>query len=776
MLRSHRATPGGESQPPKSRSASAKHQQSTSSRLTRSRSRELGEAPAHSSFKVPSIPQKSDYAAGQTFVLRTPRTSDASSRGNGLSPITESRANEARHSLEFSPSHQSNISQTYVAESHADHGNISGTTMFQADDSEREAEEVDLHLILDTLPDLLTASNKALRLLTPSGLSYANISKHFQTSKFGARLNRIKETFDAQKKCMSKDSFIPIERFVAALSSIKPLDWKPRGIYQKANLAQLALDLIRPQPTTLIEAVDNSFPFAFIESVTSSKGDDLKTETVQLGLEIRTQHFIANLRSKAANQTSKPEELLEDVFFSSSLGEDDGEIRGWQMDGLEDDSCCIPEEYLGIAEERIDLIRRCLGKDGELEAEFPWSEFVVGIAGWIRAQASDIDKQLESQMPIEEATKILQAELDKQSSFGPGHTLDRISSPILDDVEPPAERNPTPERSPAPETSVETSKEAEEQSQAIASPSPPQRHRFKGKGALQRLLGLGTAKNAPPKPVTLPAAEEDAPPRGQHNEPTAKLLDYDDDALLNVGATTPSPPRDLQTEAAPVITIQGPPLKDRSRSEPEERVPPLSSLDILRLSEEGIRTARSTKQDRPRAAFIDRQLDAHRVSPISTQSDRHLPNGPKKRTAEDAFHVEESEEDTGFETDTRPRKLRRERPHKTPAPPRPTATASSSIDSTADSRLAARTTYTVPASTAPHRFEQIAETLPAFNVKIRRPWSLEEETCLRELIEECGPSWAKIKELDSRAGNILHKRSQGHIKDKGGQMLYDDLM
>ncbi|KAK2863693.1 hypothetical protein FQN49_004089 [Arthroderma sp. PD_2] len=799
MARLRKITPSGESQPPKSRSASAKRQQgATSSRLTRSRSRELGESPAHLSYKVPSVPQKSDNAAERTHVLRTPRSSDASSRGNGLSPIAERRVNEASHGLEFSPGHQSHLSQTYVAESQADHGNISGTTMLQTDDSEHESEGLDAHLILDTLPDLLSASNKALDLLSPPGISYASISKHFQTSKFGARFNRIKETFEAQKKCMGKANFIPVERSVEALSSIKRLDWKSRGLYQKANLAQLALDLVKPQPTTSTAVADDNFPIAFMDSFTHglawpSREDDLKRETVQLGLELRTQRFIATLRSDSASEGSEPEELLEDVFYNPSLGDLDAGLRGWAMNGLEDDDNQVPREFHGIVRERVDLIRRSLGKKGGLEAEFPWSDFVIDIANWIRKRANDIDQQLRSQMSIEDAVKILQAELDKHSSFGPGHTLDTISSPVLDDVEPPAERNTTPEKV------VETSKEGDEGREAAASPIPRPRRRFLGKGALRRVLAIEPGKEAPPKPAPPPAVEEGPPPPSQHEELPAELFDYDNNTLLNVEESSPPPQQDPLPETEPANITQESSQKGRTRDKPEERT--ISNAEILNLAAEG-NMAVLNKRKGPRGAFIDRQNDARRISPISyspsPRSDIRAPSSPQKRTAAKAFdhNDDESEEDSEFETDNRPPKQRRVLPPRPviasssrtssiqapprPAqpPPRPAASSSSRMDSTTNTRLTGRTTNAIPASTAPQRFEQIAvETQPTLNWSPRRAWSLAEETCLRELIEECGgPAWSEIKRRDAMAGDILFRRTQVQIKDKGGQMHYDDLM
>ncbi|KAM5476896.1 hypothetical protein MauCBS54593_000166 [Microsporum audouinii] len=828
MAQAHSVTP--QSRPPKSRSVSAKRQQGTSSRLTRSRSRELGEGPAPLSFKVPSVPQRSDDATRRKSVPRTPRTSDVSSRGNGLSTIKEHRTNDTRHGLEFSPGHQSNISQTYVAESQADHGNISGTTMLQIDDSEQESDELDPHLILDTLPDLLNASNKALDLLAPPGISYTKISKHFQTPKFAARLNRIRETFQTQKKCIGKANFIPVERSAVALSSIKQLNWKPQGLYQKANLAQLALDLINPHPTTSTAVADDNFPVAFVDSFPSglagpSGEEDCRREIVQLGLELRTQRFIANLQSDTGSQSSGPEELLEDVFYNPSLGEYDAGLKGWTMNGLENDEDQLPEEFHDIVQERILLIRRLLSRKGDLEAEFPWSDFVIDIANWIRRRADDIDQQLSSQRPVEEAVKILQAELDKRSSFGPGNPLETTSDPILDEVESPVERNTTPERP------VECDDREIEESEAATSPTARPHRRFRGKGALQRVLTVGPVEEIPPilaqptavevngepqaaenpvprprrrfqgkgalrrvlaigpsneAPSTLPPATGNGtiPSPGQDKEAPAAVLGPGKDPRINSEEPSASLLQNSPPRPTPRIGNQESPQNNGLNNRHEEELPPLSSAEIWRLSEEGKKTLKIKQENRPRGAFIDRQADARRVSPISfTPSPR--PNGPparspQKRSAAEALdhHDDESEEDDDeFETDNRPPKKRRVA--NTPAPPRPTPASGPHIASTSNSRQASisnnSATGTAP---PPQRFEQVAvETQPVLNWTPRRAWSLEEEACLRELIDECGgPAWSEIKKRDSMAGNILFKRTQVQIKDKGGQMHYDDLM
>ncbi|OAL74935.1 hypothetical protein A7D00_0532 [Trichophyton violaceum] len=874
------ATPTRQSQPPKSRSVSAKGAQGTSSRLTRSRSRELGESPAPASFKVPSLPLKRDEVGDQKPVPKTPRASDASTRGNNLSPIAEDCADGPRIGIEFSPSHPSYISQTYVAESHTDHGNISGTTMLQTDESGYETDEPDPHLLLDTLPDLLNASTKALDLLAPPGISYANISKYFQTPKFSARLNRTKVTFETQKKCITKASFIPVDRSVKALSSIKKLEWQSRGLYQKANLAQLALDLINPRLTTLTGTVDDSFPLAFMDSRSlgdsrTSAEDDLRKETFQIGLELRTQRFISSLLSNSPGQYSEPEELLADVFYNPSLGEVNTELKGWEMDGLVDEDDQLPEEFYGTVQERIDLIRKLVVQEGGLEARFPWSEFIVSIANWIRRRVNAIDQQLSSQIPVEEAMRILQSELDKRSSFGPGNPMEPILDPAIDEVEPPVERNTTPDRTmeirqegkeepaatispttmprrrfrgrgalqqvlaagPARDASSmpkqATTADIVESLQAPANPTTPTRRRFRGKGALQQVLATEPVQDAPSIPeqtTSVEITENPQPPVSPALHPPRRFqrkaaLRY----LLGIGATDKSSstsdiPADEANIAPPVPQIkeraetrlipvqeslfddevlgdglQSPPLQNSppqptpgvrtqesprnngpSNSRPEE-LPPLSSAEIWRLSEEGNMARKSKQVAKNLGAFIDRQANAHRVSPISFSPSPRASvapvSGPQKRGAGAVdYDSDESEsDDDEFETDSRPVKKRRV--ISAPAPPRPTPGSISRGDRT-NSRGATRTRSPSTTAPPPQRFESVnVEVQRAGNWAPRRAWSLEEETCLRELIEVCGgPSWAEIKRRDSMAGNILSKRTQVQIKDKGAQMHYDDLM
>ncbi|EFR02490.1 hypothetical protein MGYG_05483 [Nannizzia gypsea CBS 118893] len=794
---------------------------------------ELGEIPAPASFKVPSLLPKRDDVSSQKPAPRTPRTSDVSTRGNDLSPIAEDRANGPRHGIEFSPGHQSYLSQTYVAESQTDHGNISGTTMLQTDDSDHETDEPDPHLLLDTLPDLLNASTKALDLLAPPGISYANVAKHFQTAKFSVRYNRAKVTFETQKKCIVKSNFIPIERSVAALSSIKKLDWQSEGLYQKANLAQLALDLVNPRLTASTAAADDSFPAAFMasrsfEAAGSSAGDDCRRETFQMGLELRTQRFISSLLSGSPSEFSEPEDLLADVFYNPSLSSVNTELKGWAMDGLEDEDEQLPEEFHETAQERISLIRKTLAQGGSLESKFPWSAFIVSIANWIRKRVNDIDQLLSSQMSVEDAIKILQAELDRRSSFGPGNPLEPILDSTLGEVEPPVEQSTTPERV------VETKQADKEDPATVSSPTNRSHRRFRGRGALQRVLAVGPVQDAPSIPnqaTTEEITEEPQAPTSPTRRPRRRFqgkgalrrvlaIGITDNAhsSSNILATTenkaqtlhdgeettesrpvpaqgslldggspPPPSQNSPPRLTPAVSIQESPQKTRSSNRPEE-LPPLSLAELWQLSEEGNKVRKSKQKSKARAAFIDRQADARRVSPIrftpSPSDNASTRPSPQKRGAE-AMDPDSNESGGGddddededlFEIDNRP--IKKRRVLNIPAPPRPTPASVSRTVGTSDSQAATRTRS--PSATAPpqQRFERVSvEPQPGFKWAPRRAWSLEEEACLRKYIEECGgPSWSEIKKRDGMAENILFKRTQVQIKDKGAQMHYDDLM
>ena len=330
--------------------------------------------------------------------------------------------------------------QQSVPDSPGDPANISGTT-FLATDSEHESREIEASLMIEALPDLLAASSKALAVLAPSDVSEASILKALASPYFPIRFNRLKDAFEAQRKCFGSQHFIPVRSAGRMLPLLKHARWQPDGILQKANLTRLALDTfpIRGHASSekqLLE-LDSCFPLPFISKLLPSDlrnpgpGESkLISETFELALEIRTQGLIAALKeTENAAQDFNPHTILADAFNTISIGDhDEQEIRGWDINDLQDETGALPSRFRGKLQQQTELIRQCFLGDGpyqvdfaNLESTFPWPTFLVKVASWIRMRADEIDEQLASQEPLDKVVGLLQDEVERRAS------LDRLS-------------------------------------------------------------------------------------------------------------------------------------------------------------------------------------------------------------------------------------------------------------------------------------------------------------------------------------------------------------
>jgi hypothetical protein len=376
----------------------------------------------------------------------------------GLSPVVEVAQTEEPSSSGIPAAKLVRHSQQSVPESPGDAANISGTT-FLATDSEHEPRDVETGLMIEALPDLLAASNKVLAFLAPSNVSEASILKALGSPYFPMRLNRLKDAFEAQKQCFGSQHFISLPS-ARMLPLLKRARWQPDGILQKANLTRLALDMFligrhASSEKQLLE-LDSCFPLPFISMLLpTDQGNPgpgesrIISETLELALEIRTQGLIAAL-NEAENTAREfnPHAILADAFNMISIGDDDQqEIRGWDINDLQDDTGALPYRFKEKVHQRIELIRQHFLGDGpyqvdfaNLESTFPWPTFLVEVARWIRMRADEIDEQLASQGPVDKLVGLVQeaeqrASLDQRSSRSsqPQTHLDNFPPTVVTD-------------------------------------------------------------------------------------------------------------------------------------------------------------------------------------------------------------------------------------------------------------------------------------------------------------------------------------------------------
>ncbi|KLJ12446.1 hypothetical protein EMPG_12523 [Blastomyces silverae] len=773
-----------------------------STRQTRSRSRELGgidNAPTSPSKSVATSvsSDNSEVDLSHTPIKNNRGGNPRSKTGNNeLSPVYESARENAAGSFNTELTRQnSRRSERSVPESPVDHFNITGTTLL-ATDSEHESRELDPSIMIEALPDLDTSAKNALRILVPQAFSLTTILKNLKNATFRARVKRIRETFETQKKYFGGQHFIAVEAAVNMLPSLKHIPWYPDEFIQKANLVQLALDLIplrgsmSPFSEYHLSELDESFPASFISSFLSPEDDRITTpgqsalldETFQLGLELRTQRAIAELRSgeQETDVEFDPDSILETVFTAFAKSDDESErLLGWKINGLRDENGGIPERFHEKVLERRESIRKLFDVNGtstfvhfdELESTFPWSEFVVQACKWIRLRANEIDEQLGKQASLNEAVEILQIEVDRRSS------LDQQSIASI-----PESTTSTPSV-----TDTVGVEQADVQKPQITESTSTRKSMFPIKGFFKSRASRAFVSHL----VNLQTRVGSAASNVQIDQPSG------------------SP----QTEAIAAARDSTPHVNDGEQSPRQVLLggsPRPSASEIVKIAERQ-RLATSSQRQRPTfktppAAFIDRQTDARRLSPIGssqlTSSGRsRLIGRSKKRQAseveQDEGHGEESiqlSEEEGFEADTRNiqaekkrasiaalqgRKRRRVGTAAAGTPLRPSATPSRQSQNL-ESRQGSR------AQSGSEEFTNAVENMPPastaaeINRRVRKPgggripWSVDECNQLKNMIVRHGPKWSKIKQVDDSLEHPkLSIRNQVNLKDKARQMAVD---
>ena len=191
-----------------------------------------------------------------------------------------------------------------------------------------------------------------------------------------------------------------------------------------------------------------------------------------------------------------------------------------------------------------------------------------------------------------------------------------------------------------------------------------------------------------------------------------------------------------------------------------------------------------------RAAFIDPQPNAQRVSFDSQESGQHTPEQEDGRG-----EMGDPSEDEGFQRDTRSVKIRPTSQIRSPPKRRANIIAaqgsrskrsrlvqendSAVVENDVGGAVARHTQANVPDSSQAYKMAnqqaKMKSALQPKRVQSRRGWSDSETSTLIDLIEEHGTSWAFIKKLDEENQNVLESRDQVGLKDKARNMKFDYL-
>ncbi|ODH48687.1 hypothetical protein GX48_05227 [Paracoccidioides brasiliensis] len=798
-----------------------------SRRLLRSRSREpenthVLAAPSkysNSSSKAPFSPLNEDESRHQA-VPHTPTRENrggkavSKSGNNELSPVFKTPARNAANFNTNLTRQNSRRSERSIPESPVDHGNITGTTLL-ATDSDHESRDMDPSIMVEALPDLETWANNALRILAPRVFSYTNVLNSLGTSSFRARVKRVEQTFETQKKCFGGQHFIPIDAAAEMLPSLEHVPWYPHLYFQKANLAQLALDLIpfRGKNTSFTEGhfweLDELFPTFFISSFESQEDDELPklgqsallAETFKLGLEVRTQLAVIYLRSEQESSSKfDPFELLAEVFMvSTDEGDEVEKLRGWQLDGLDAEYGKISDQFLNETHERMMAIQECFVSGdvinpvdfAKLESAFPWSDFVTQAAKWIRMRVDEIDEKLEDQSSLDEALEMLQTEVDRRSSLD-----QRVISSLRQSTDSVAQ----------PKNTLGDEEKGVGEPQEIE-PTSTRKSMFSiGKGIFKSMASVSHLVNLQTRVDSSLAGPAhtlhiDHPSKSTTHESSVATSGDSSTAEANIDAESPPPSvcRSSHRSSSRPLRQSATPSKQReqTRHDVTEKQPAatLSTQQIARFKT-------------PPAAFIDRQDDARRLSPIDSSplsSSKSQVNGrSRKRQASEVEqsddHVEEediSSDEEGFEVDTRnipaerkrastaklqsSKRRRTENEQRNPSEERSTEQRASATPQKPSERRRnnrAKSRLFEAGNEGEDGQPSCDPTQMARRIRKpgggRIPWSVDECNQLKNLIIGFGPKWSKIKHYDdSLEEPKLGLRDQVNLKDKARQMSVD---
>lgn len=279
--------------------------------------------------------------------------------------------------------------------------------------------------MLGALPKLEWCSDRILRQWKRQGFSYRGFMKYITNATEEIRLKHSwEEEYVYSKKRFGDKHFINVDQATEALPAVDHINWDPVGLYHKANLAQMALDIIYfsngTNPESPLDIIDSLFPMPFAPYWEDDCGlprETIREEIFRIGLEIRTQRFVR--KAIALPRKKSPKSMLEETFNNASFG--DAELRGWEMDGLQDEFGGITQEYHDRLEGRVRELRQSFRNDDSklfdasaLEASFPWSEFVVKLAEWIRQRIFQLDERSAAQENRDAAIAKLHAELQRR--------------------------------------------------------------------------------------------------------------------------------------------------------------------------------------------------------------------------------------------------------------------------------------------------------------------------------------------------------------------------
>lgn len=172
-------------------------------------------------------------------------------------------------------------------------------------------------------------------------------------------------------------------------------------------------------------------------------------DTFDLALQIRTLLFVMELEKRQHEKNFDPLSILRGMFYDELAFEgedsqlDPSSFRGFNLPGIyQDQNGCLPERFQEAVEERVSELEDSLYDDEglpnirELKAAYPWKRFVLQVIRWIIKRDGEIREDLQALPAVDDVRETLEKGFEDQIRPRAFATPSRLSESVAPERRP----------------------------------------------------------------------------------------------------------------------------------------------------------------------------------------------------------------------------------------------------------------------------------------------------------------------------------------------------
>ena len=322
---------------------------------------------------------------------------------------------------------------------------VASAVTAQTSFSIQELAELNPEAMLDALPDIHEAADKLLSFVVPQANNPEDHSRLLQDlQNAGSRsrntLIRHEKALRAQQESYGKEIYVNRLIVLRAMLKVRHTSkigsgpWRPDNIIYKVNIAIMTAGLFIPRGSsgsvrTMIEKLERDYPEPFLseshrglsETDISLGQSALFERNLRFGLEIRTQYLILLFDQYSQQPGFDPYKILQQVFH-----EDEGDLKGWDADGLRLRDIGATGEKL--IRKRVRNIQKTFHTDPQglpdrstvdvdrLRDAYSWSNFSAHALSWAILRRNEIEAHITRVGGLENIQQDLTDEMESRTT------------------------------------------------------------------------------------------------------------------------------------------------------------------------------------------------------------------------------------------------------------------------------------------------------------------------------------------------------------------------